>query len=123
VIAEIWVGGRADYHFGGHEWQLVARLFLGAALVAMIGFFIGAGIKRQLGAVILVLAWIVFLEPAIGGLFPGTKDYLIGPNLGGVLGDSGNDIPSFGHSFAVLVAYLVGLGAVAVVLTRRRDVT
>ena len=101
LIAEIWVGGRADYYFGGHEWQLVARLFLGAALVAMIGFFIGASLKRQLGAVILVLAWIIFLEPALGGLFPGTKDYLIGPNLGGVLGDSGTDVPSFGHSFAV----------------------
>jgi ABC-type transport system involved in multi-copper enzyme maturation permease subunit len=123
VIAGIWVGGRADYHFGGHEWQLVARLFLGAALVAMIGFFIGASLKRQLGAVILVLAWLVFLEPALGGLFPGTKDYLIGPNIGGVLGDSGNDVPSFGHSFAVLVGYLVVLGAVAFVLTRRRDVT
>jgi ABC-2 type transport system permease protein len=123
VIAEIWVGGRADYHFGGYEWQLVARLFLGGALVAMIGFFIGASLKRQLGALILILAWIVFLEPALGGLFPGTKDYLIGAPLGGVLGDSGNDVPSFGHSLAVLAAYLVGLGALAVVLTRRRDIT
>jgi len=123
VIAEIWVGGRADYHFGGHEWQLVARLFLGGALVAMIGFFIGASMKRQLGAVILVLAWLVFLEPALGGLFPGTKDYLIGPAIGGVLGGSGNDVPSFGQSLAVVVAYLAVLGALAVVLTRRRDIT
>ena len=123
VIAQIWVGGRADYHFGGHEWQLAARLFLGAALVAMIGFFIGASMKRQLGAVILVLAWIVFLEPAIGGLFPGTNDYLIGPAIGGVLGGSGNDVPSFGQSSAVVVAYLAVLGTLAVVLTRRRDIT
>ena len=123
VIAEIWVGGRADYHFGGHEWQLVSRLFLGGALVAMIGFFIGASMKRQLGAVILVLAWLVFLEPALGGLFPGTKDYLIGPAIGGVLGGSGNDVPSFGQSLAVVVAYLAVLGALAVVLTRRRDIT
>jgi ABC-type transport system involved in multi-copper enzyme maturation permease subunit len=123
VIAEIWVGGRADYHFGGHEWQLVARLFLGGALVAMVGFFIGASLKRQLGAVILVLAWLVFLEPALGGLFPGTKDYLIGPAIGGVLGGSGNDVPSFGQSLAVVVAYLAVLGALAVVLTRRRDIT
>jgi ABC-type transport system involved in multi-copper enzyme maturation permease subunit len=123
VIAEIWVGGRADYHFGGHEWQLAARVFLGGALVAMIGFFIGAILKRQLGAVILVLAWLVFLEPALRGLFPGTKDYLIGPAIGGVLGGSGNDVPSFGQSLAVVIAYLAVLGAVAVVLTRRRDIT
>jgi hypothetical protein len=123
VIAEIWVGGRANYHFGGHEWQLVARLFLGGALVAMVGFFIGASLKRQLGAVILVLAWLVFLEPALGGLLPGTKDYLIGPAIGGVLGGSGNDVPSFGQSLWVVVAYLAVLGALAVVLTRRRDIT
>ena len=73
VVAEIWVGGRADYHFGGHEWQLVARLFLGGALVAMIGFFIGASLKRQLGAVILVLAWLIFLEPALGEIYPGRR--------------------------------------------------
>lgn len=123
VIAGIWVGGRDDYRFGGHEYELVARTFLGGAIVAMIGVFIGASLKRQLGVVILVLAWLIFLEPATGALVTETKDYLAGPAIGGVLGSTGDDVPSFGHSLAVLAAYLVGLGAVAVVLTRRRDIT
>ena len=122
-IAEIWVGGRSDYHFGSHEYELVGRLFLGAAIVAMIGVFIGASLKRQLGAIILVLGWLFFAEPALSGLFPGTNDYLAGPSIGGVLGDSGQDIPSFGHSIAVLAAYVAGLAAAAVVVTRRRDIT
>ena len=59
-----------------------------------------------------------------GGLAGGTAEHdACGSALGGVLGGSGNDVPSFGHSFAVVVAYLVGLGALAVVLTRRRDIT
>jgi ABC-2 type transport system permease protein len=122
-VAQIWVGGRDDYHFGSHEWELIGRLFLAAAIVAMIGFFIGASIKRQLGAVILVLGWLIFIEHALGGLFPGTTDYLAGPSIGGILGEGGEDTPSFGHALVVMTVYLVGLGAVAVALTRRRDIT
>jgi ABC-type transport system involved in multi-copper enzyme maturation permease subunit len=123
VIAGIWVGGRDEYRFGGDEYELVARTFLGAALVAMIGLFVGASLKRQLGVVILVLGWLLFLEPALGALVTETKDYLVGPAIGGVLGSTGDDIPSFGHACAVLAAYLGVLGTVAVVLTRRRDIT
>ena len=123
VIAGIWVGGRDDYRFGGTEYEILARTFLGAALVAVIGLFVGASLKRQLGVVILVLAWLLFLEPALAALVPETKDYLAGPAIGGILGSTGDDVPSFGHACAVLAAYLGALGAVAVVLTRRRDIT
>jgi ABC-2 type transport system permease protein len=122
-IAQIWVGGRDDYHFGSYDYELVGRLFLAAAIVAMIGVFIGAGLKRQLGAIILVLGWLFFIEHALAGLFPETRDYLAGPSIGGILGPGFEDTPSFGHSLAVIAAYLVGLGAVAVALTRRRDIT
>jgi hypothetical protein len=123
VIAEIWVGDRAGYDIGGHEWGLIGRLFLGAAIVAVFGVFIGASLKRQLGAIILILGWLIFFEPAFAALVDGAKDYLAGRAIGGVLGDTGSDVPSFGHSIAVLAAYLVGLGAIAVFLTRRRDIT
>lgn len=122
-IAQIWVGGRDDYHFSSHEYELIGRLFLAAAIVAMIGFFIGASLKRQLGAVILVLGWLFFFENALAGLFPGTQDYLAGPSIGGLLGDGGSDVPSFGHALAVLAVYLVSLGIAAVALTRSRDIT
>jgi ABC-type transport system involved in multi-copper enzyme maturation permease subunit len=123
AIAEIWVGGRAGYRFGSHEYELIGRLFLTAAVVAVIGLFIGASLKRQLGAVIVVLGWLFFFENALSGLFPGTTDYLAGASIGGMLGDTAPDTPSFIHSLAVLAAYLVGLGAVTVALTRRRDIT
>jgi ABC-2 type transport system permease protein len=121
-IAQLWVGGRDDYHFGSYEFELVGRVFLGAVIVAMIGLFIGASLKRQLAAVILVLGWLVFIEHAVVALFPGTTDYVPGRSIGGVLG-AGEDTPSFGQALAVLAAYLVGLSVVAVAATRRRDVT
>lgn len=122
VAATIWVGDRPDYHFGGEEWGLVGRLFLTTALVSMLGLFIGAALTRQLGAIVLILGWLLFVEPAISALLPGTTDYLIGPALGGVLGGD-TSAPSFGRSFPVFAAYLVALGALAVFLTRRRDIT
>lgn len=123
-IAQVWVGGRDDYHFGSGEFELIGRVFLTDAIVAMLGFFIGASLKRQLGAIILALGWLFFLEPALAALVPETMDYLAGPSIGGLLGDEGGaDVPSFGRSLAVLTAYLVGLVAVAVALTRRRDIS
>ena len=121
-IAQVWVGGRDDYHFGSQEYELVGRLFLSDAIVAMIGVAIGASLKRQLGAIILVLGWLFFVEQALAGLFPETRDYLVGPSIGGLIGDD-PDAPSFGRSLGVLGVYLAGLGAVAVALTRRRDIT
>jgi len=121
-IAQVWVGGRGDYQFGSEEFELIGRLFLTDAIVAMIGVVIGASLKRQLGAIILVLGWLFFVENALAGLLPGTTDYLAGPSIGGLLGDD-PEAPSFGHSLAVISAYLAGLAAVAVALTRRRDIT
>ena len=122
-IAEIWVGGRDDYDFGNREYELIGRVFLAAAIVAMIGVFIGASLKRQLGAIILVLGWLFFIEQALAGLFPGTIDYLAGPSIFGIIAHDGGDLPSFGHALVVIAAYVVGLGAAAVSLTRRRDIT
>jgi ABC-2 type transport system permease protein len=121
-IATIWIGDRSDFGFGSDEWELVGRVFLAAAMVSVLGLFIGATLTRQLGAIILVLGWLFFAEPALAGLLPETEDYLAGPSLGGVLGGD-ESAPSFGHSLPVLTAYVVGLAALATVFTRRRDIT
>jgi ABC-2 type transport system permease protein len=122
-IAQIWVGGRADYHFGSYEYRLIGRVFLDVAIVAVMGVFIGAALKRQLAGVILVLGWLFFIEQALAALFPGVTDYLAGQSVFGVIGDGGGDLPSFRHGLAVIAVYAVGLAAVALVLTRRRDIT
>ena len=89
----------------------------------MIGVFIGASLKRQLAGVILVLGWLFFIEHALAALFPGILDYLVGPSIFAIVGDGSGDLPSFAHGLGVIAVYVVALGAVAVVLTRRRDIT
>jgi ABC-2 type transport system permease protein len=120
VIAEIWVGDKV--HFGGHELQLMGRVFLGAAIVGVLGLEIGAGIGRQLGAVVVAFAWAAFVEPALS-IWDTIQPYLpLHTIFEGVLG-SGEGSLSFGRGLLTIAIYVAGLGAVALGLTRRRDIT
>ena len=120
VIAEIWVGDRL--HFGGHELGLVGRTFLAAAIVAVLGLEIGASTARQLGAILVAFAWAAFAEPALS-IWHTLRPYLPIHAIDGVLGASGEDAVSFGRGLATAAVYIAALGLLAVVLTRRRDIT
>jgi len=120
VIAEIWVGDRLD--FTGHDWQLIGRVFLGAAIVAALGVEIGACTARQLGAIIVAFAWVIFAEPALS-IWDRLVPYLPLHAIDGVLGGGSGDSLSFGRGLLTIAVYLGVLGALAVWLTRRRDIT
>jgi len=123
AIAEVWVGDRG-LHIGGNELEQIARLLLGAAVGALFGLSIGAALARQLGAIIVVLGWFLPVEHAIAALFPSTEDYLPGrAAIGGILGTGESGVPSLGGALLVAAAWVIGLGAIAVVVTRRRDIT
>jgi hypothetical protein len=119
VIAEIWVGDELD--FGGMEAKLVGRVFLAAAIVAVLGVEIGASTGRQLGAIVVAFAWAAFAEPALS-TWSAIEDYLPLHALDGVLGTQGHGL-SFGRGLVTVAVYVTALGALAVVLTRRRDIT
>lgn len=120
VIAEIWVGDRL--HFGGHELELIGRVFLAAAIVAVLGLEIGASTARQLGAILVAFAWTAFAEPALS-IWHSLRPYLPIHAIDGVLGSSSEESLSFGRGLATAAVYVAALGMLAVVLTRRRDIT
>ena len=120
VIAEIWVGDQLE--LGSHEVGLVGRVFLAAAIVAALGIELGACTARQLGAILIAFAWVVFAEPALS-TWNAVGPYLPIHALDGVLGTGGDESGSFGHGLLTAMGYLVALGALAVFLTRRRDIT
>ena len=119
VIAEIWVGDRI--HFGGHELELIGRTFLGAAIVAVLGLEIGASTARQLGAILVAFAWAAFAEPALS-IWHVLRPYLPIHAIDSVLGSS-DSADSFGRGLVTAAVYVAALGVLAVVLTRRRDIT
>jgi ABC-type transport system involved in multi-copper enzyme maturation permease subunit len=122
TIAAIWIGGREGFHVGGEELGLIARLVLAAAIVGVLGLEIGAATGRQLGAIVVVFAWLVFGEHFLY-FWSSTRDYLPARGvLAGILGTS-HDAPPLGSSLLVAAAYVVGLGALALAVTRRRDIS
>ena len=120
VITEIWIPDRVD--FGGDELKLVGRLLLTAAIVAVLGLEIGASTGKQLGAIIIVFAWVIFAEPALS-IWHATRDYLPLHAIDSVLGQGGDQVLSFGRGLLTIAFYLVALGVLALTLTRRRDIT
>jgi ABC-2 type transport system permease protein len=122
VIAELWVGGREDFQFGGEEWRLVARLVLTAALVGVLGVAIGAATGRQLGAIVISFAWLAFGEHAVA-MWSSVRDYLPGHAIGDMLGVEGGGGKPFHSALLIMGAYVLGLGAIALVVTHRRDIT
>jgi ABC-2 type transport system permease protein len=120
VIAEIWVGDRLD--FSGHDWQLIGRVFLAAAIVAALGAEIGACTARQLGAIIVAFAWVAFAEPALT-IWDRLTPYLPFHAIDAVLDTHGDSSISFGRGLLTIAVYLVALGLLAGWLTRRRDIT
>jgi hypothetical protein len=120
VIAEIWIGDRLDFH--GHHVELMGRVFLAAAIVCVLGMEIGASTGRQLGAIIVAFAWTIFTEPALS-IWGSIERYLPIHAIDGILGSSGEGSVSFGRGLATIAVYIAALGALAIALTRRRDIT
>ena len=120
VIAEVWVPDRLD--FAGHDVSLAGRIFLAAAIVALLGMEIGAITGRQLGAIIVAFAWAIFAEPALS-IWGSVQEYLpLYAIFEGVIGSEDRQ-QSFGRGLLTIAAYAVALGVAAIVVTRRRDIT
>jgi ABC-2 type transport system permease protein len=106
---------------GDIAWLLVGAI-VGSGIWGGIGVGIGTVVRNQIGAVIAFLAWgfvienIIFaLAPSVGRYGPvqaqngfqgSTSDHLLSPSVGGL----------------VLLAWMVGLVAIGLALTARRDV-
>jgi ABC-2 type transport system permease protein len=109
---------------------------LAAALLAAIGVGLGALVRSQLFAVIVVFAWAVVAESVIGGLFNSVQPYLpytaattlSGSALGGAAFGPAHDAVStaaalpFAGAAALLAALAVVICAIAARTTVGRDI-
>lgn len=108
-------------------WQMLAAGFLVMAAYGVIGVALGALLRNQIVAVLVVLVWMLVVEqivihsyPAVGRWMPGGGAYALmqqGPANG--LDDQLLSIPSGG---ILLAAYLGVAVVLALVLTPKRDV-
>jgi ABC-2 type transport system permease protein len=121
AIAFVWIAGKVS--FDGHIWGSAGRLVLSSAIYGAIGVGLGAIVRGQALAIVLVFVWFLIVEPLVTGLYDEVGRYLPGAVLTEVAGQSGDVHLSTGAAAAMSLVYLVGFVAVGAYLTMRRDVT
>jgi ABC-2 type transport system permease protein len=122
------IGARdGDVALGQQFWQMVAATFLVMAAYGVIGVAVGALVRNQIVAVVVVLVWMNVVEqivvpavPVVGRWMPGGATWALlqlGPSLG--LDGKLLSAPVGG---LVLLGYTVAAVTLALLLTPRRDV-
>ena len=121
-IAFVWIGEKVS--FDGHIWGTGGRLIASAAIYGALGVGVGAIVRGQALAIVLVFVWLLIVESLLKSYFEEEGRFLPGSVLTQVAGESTNEVhlatgPAVGMAMLYLVAF-VGVGAF---LTVRRDVT
>ena len=102
-------------------------IFLGgaayAALAAALGAALGALLRSQVAAVVIVLILIFVVDPAVAALFENAGKFTL-TGLGIAMSGGHGDAEALSRGVAAVVwaLYTILLGALAVVVTARRDV-
>jgi len=122
ALALVWVSARgASLDLGGAFFTDALWLLVGCALYAALGVAVGAIVQSQVGAIVGTLVWFLVVESLIAVISDRVGRYLPGQTLS-ALTFQGGDI-SRTRGLVVGLVYVALLGALGVVLTRRRDVS
>ncbi len=124
AIAFAWIGDDPSVSFNGHIWGSGGRLVVSAAIYGAIGVGLGAIVRGQALAIVLVFVWFLIVEPLVKGLYDEVGRYLPGSALTELAGQSGSEAHlSTGAAVGMAILYWIGFVAVGAFLTVRRDVT
>ncbi|MFN2470961.1 MAG: hypothetical protein ABR583_08225 [Gaiellaceae bacterium] len=124
AITWVWVGGDAGAEFDAEVWERVGGQVLASALYGVLGVGVGAIVRGQALAVVLVFVWFLVVEPLIGVLWGAGAPYLPGTALDTLAGVRDvEDSLSSGAAAALASLYTAGFLAAGGFLTLRRDVT
>ncbi|MFV0532415.1 MAG: hypothetical protein ACK5MR_02025 [Cumulibacter sp.] len=133
VLTAIWVGSAGgSLSLGGDNAKILIGATVAAALYGVIGVSVGALIPNQIGAVTGFLAYTFVVESILSGV-PATQDTIYPYLPGGAAAAMYTyaDIPGAGGieylapvaGGFILAGYAVVVGALAYVLSSRREVT
>jgi ABC-2 type transport system permease protein len=127
TTAVIWLGILDVPLELGRAADGTGRAFLGAVLAGILGAAIGGAVHSQVGALVGALVWIFVAEPicwVILGLLDldGVSEYLPAASLGGIVDSGGGGLPLAG-SVGMAAAWAAFATVLAVLRTRRRDIT
>ena len=123
-VGRLVISGRGvPLQMGGREQlHLVLGTIAVAALWAALGVAVGAIVRHQVGAIVGLLAWIFVAESLLFALVPSVGRFAPGPAGRPLAGDIAAHLLTPEQGAALLVAYVLALGAAGAALTLRRDV-
>ncbi len=128
VTAVIWLGILDVPLAPGEAADGFWRALFAVVLAGTFGAAIGGAVHSQVGALVGALVWMFVLEPicwVVLGLLDldGIAEYLPAASLGGLVdSEGGDDVPWLGSAGAVL-GWITVATVLAVLRTRRRDIT
>ncbi|MDQ3993126.1 MAG: hypothetical protein M3229_05660 [Actinomycetota bacterium] len=119
AVAYVWISDGAAVDFGA-VWATVGRLVLAGAIWGVLGVGIGALVRSQVAAIVLVFVWFFVLEPLLRVLIEGS-DYLPGAALQ-ALTEGGDDVLSSAGGALVATVYAIAAALLGTLATLQRDV-
>jgi len=116
---------RTDYEPGltDHLRTAVPGIVATIVLSAVFGHLVGWLLRRSIAAIVLLVAWTLFVETSVLDLTDSVGRFLPGPALQAVMADptATADLLGVGGGYAVYAGWLAALAAAVVVTLRRRD--
>jgi ABC-2 type transport system permease protein len=112
----------ADFTFNHEAAELVACNIGAMTIAATLGVALGAVIRNQVAAIVVVFGWLLILEPLLGAGLEENAKYLPGAAIAAIVGADGEDLLSTGGGVAVTLAYVGVLAAIGGRFVFTRDV-
>jgi ABC-2 type transport system permease protein len=126
AIALPWLSAKDAAMPGGGE---LVRVFLGSALysglAAALGVGLGALLRNQVAAVVIVLVQIFVVDPTLAVLIDGSAQFTLtglGVSMSGAESDSDSDALPLGTAALVWAGYATLFGVLAAIRTAHRDI-
>ena len=124
VIALPWLAAKDAVMPGGGE---LLRIFLGGALyaglAAALGTGLGALLRNQVAAIVIVLVQIFVVDPSLAALIDGAEDFTL-TGLGVAMSGAadGSEALPLGTAALVWAGYTALFGVLAALRTAKRDI-
>jgi ABC-2 type transport system permease protein len=126
VFAAVWLAGKSvPSHLASHDVLLLfAGTLVAGAIAAAVGVGLGALLRRQTGAIVLALVWLLVGEPllSIGSVQPYAPGHAIAATAVGA-GQHSEELLRFWPGTLLALFYAAALSLVGTWIVNRSDVT
>lgn len=119
----LWARSVPVHLAAGSSLRLIPGIAVASAITGALGVGFGALVRRQTGAIVISLVWLLVGEPLLG--VAGVERYGPGHVIASVVeaGNQSSDLLGFGAGLAVALVYVAAAGVLGGDVLRRSDIT